>query len=259
MKTRANWVLAALLCVQCADKDRIAGGYDDVENPALQVALVDTLGHPYPVGGAAELRVYARYQNPAKDSLPLLKQTIAADTFDLIRDSVLLAAMADAAGRGTPWPSRDTVEFNVNVRATGAGMPAGGAEREAFVGDFLLVKGKDGVFRFRRRSGGGWQYPDAKGVLAARPIMAPPVLGQHGAIGDRGRQLSLQSVFIPGSPYAARIAEDGTFSFTSLARGKYDVKAVSSDAKIYTAADSLATGMEYIPSDWSEADILWIE
>ncbi|MEO7426812.1 MAG: hypothetical protein ABI036_16620 [Fibrobacteria bacterium] len=259
MKARANWALAALLCVHCADKDRIAGGYDDVENPAIQVALVDTLGNPYLVGGAAELRVYARYQNPAKDSLPLLKQSIAADTFGLIRDSVLLAAMAEAAGRGTPWPSRDTVEFNLTVSATGPGMLAAGAEREAFVGDFLLAKSKDGVFRFRRRSGSGWQYPDTKGVLAARPVMAPPVAGQLGAIGDRGRQLSLQAVFIPGSPYAAKIAEDGTFSFARLARGKYDVKAVSSDAKIYTAQDSLAAGMEYIPSDWSEADILWIE
>jgi hypothetical protein len=257
MKARAIWALGAFFCIHCADRDQVAGGYDDVENPAIQVSLLDTLGHPY---GAGEMRVYARYQNPTKDSLPLLEQSITAGASALIRDSALLAAMAKAQGRGTPWPSQDTVEFNLTVsapavKAAGIETPGG----EAFLGDFLLVKGTDGVHRFLRRSAGGLLHADSKGVLAAAPVLTRPVLGQHGGIGERGKQLSLQSVFIPGSPYSAKIAEDGSFGFARMARGKYDVKAVSLDAKIYTAQDSLATGTEYLPSDWSEADILWIE
>ncbi len=252
MKARAPWALATLVAIGCSKKDQVAGGYDDVENPAIQVSLQDTLGKPF---GAGEMRIYARYQNPGKDSTPVLEQTIAPGTAATVRDSALISAMGRAQSRGTRWPSQDTVEFNLNATASGG---------EAFLGDFLLVKGPDGLHRFMRRSGGSVLHADSKGVLAAIPVMAPPILNLRGNVGARGLQLALQSLFIPGSPYQAKITGDGSFTLARLARGKYDVKAVSLDGKVYTAADSLladsaSAAVEYAPADWSEADILWIE
>jgi hypothetical protein len=251
MRLRATWALAAsfcLLCLGCGQRETLSGGYDDVENPALAVTLLDTLGHPFQAG---EMRIYARYQNPGKDSTPLLEKVIASGSNALVRDTDLVSAMAAAESRGTPWPSRDTVEFNLSLTGTGT---------EAYLGDFLMVRGADGFRRFLRRSGGAILHADAQGVLTAAPVLAAPILGQRGNIGARGAALALESVFIPGSPYRAAVAGDGSFTFARMAKGNFDVKAVSADGKkIYTASDSLETGGGYAPADWAEADLLWIE
>ncbi len=237
---------AALLCLYCG-QDKVAGGYDDVENPALAVTLRDTLGKPY---AAAELRVYARYQNPFKDSVPVFVRSIASGSTLTLRDTALLPAMAQSKLRGTPWPSKDSVEFNL------VAADAGG---EAFLGGFLLVKGTNGANRFQRGLTGSVDYPDAKGILSVTPLMTAPVLNMRGQIGARGLELKLKTIFIAGSPYRAQVEGDGSFTLARLAVGRYDVKAVSGDAKVYTAQDSLITGSAYAPSDWSEADIIWVD
>ena len=71
--------------------------------------------------------------------------------------------------------------------------------------------------------------------------------------------VGLKRVFIPGSPYRAEIAGDGSFSLARLAAGRYEVKAVAADDKIYSALDSLSAGTEYPGSDWTEAEIIWVE
>ncbi|MEO6095259.1 MAG: hypothetical protein ABIW76_06175 [Fibrobacteria bacterium] len=245
--SRPICLLTALLCAFCGKPETVAGGYDDVENPALTVSLRDTLGRPY---AAAEIHLYARYQNPGKDSVPMYVRNAPAAKTIAIRDSLILAAMAGSKLLGTPWPSQDTVEFNLV-----ASDPAG----ETFLGDFQLLKGSNGAFRFQRRLPGSVVYPNSMGTLAVTPTMAGPVLNQRGRIGVRGLELKLKNVFIAGSPYRASIGGDGSFAFARLAPGRYDVKAVSEDAKIYTAADSLITGIEYLPADWSEADLIWVE
>ena len=246
MITRLVGLLLALMCAFCGP-DRFVGGYDDVENPALKVSLRDESGAPY---AAADIRLYARYQNPGKDSTPILVRSAPAAKTLSIRDSLILSAMADSKLRGTPWPSPDTVEFNLV-----ASSPAG----ETFLGDFQLLKGSNGAFRFQRRLPGSVVYPTGKGTLEVAPAMAGPVLNQRGRIGARGLDLKLKSVFIAGSPYRSAIGNDGSFAFARLAPGRYDVKAVSEDAKVYTAADSLVTGSEYGPADWSEAELIWVE
>lgn len=238
---------AAAMLLSCCAHEKVAGGFDDVENPALTVGLNDSLGAPY---GWGEIRIYARFQNPFEDSLILASTTVPAGATVSIRDTALLAAMGRAKLRGTPWPSKDTVEFNLMALA-----PAG----EALLGGFALVKTAAGPFRFQRKAGGSITYPDAKGILAASPTLASPVLGQRGSVGPRGAQLGLKSVFIPGSPYNASVGADGSFVLARMAAGRFEVKAVSADAKIYSAADSLVTGRNFVPSDWSEADIIWVE
>lgn len=246
MPPRLLLAMTALLCTFCADGD-LAGGFDDVENPALAVSLLDSLQQPF---GAGEIRIYARFQNPWKDSLPLIERSVAAGTALTLRDTALVAAMDRAVARGTPWPSRDTLEFNIL---------AAGARAEAFSDGFRMIKTGNGSYRFSRQAGGMTIRAGEKSVFKFDPTLEAAVTGQRGNIGTHGKELGLRSVFVPGSPYRAKIDSEGAFEVPRMARGLYDVKSESTDSKIYSAADSLEAGTEYLPSNWSEADLIWVE
>jgi hypothetical protein len=133
-----------------------------------------------------------------------------------------------------------------------------GAE-ESFGGDYLLVKGPSGPYVFKRLNPPeeGWNASD--GSLSTRLPLAAAVTGYAGSVGARGLELGLASMFIPGSPYKARIGPDGSFTLGRIAPGRYDVKAVDGDGKVYSSPDSLATDAAFAPSDWSEADIIWVD
>lgn len=242
MKSFPAALIAALLLFACQG-DKVAGGTDEVENPALTAVLAD--GH----GGAASgsVQVFARFQNPVKDAAPIL--SLAADGKAIITDSMLLLAMDSARIRGIPWKNRDTVAFN--LMGTNAAL-------EAFRGSYLLVRPAGGAYRFRRVHPGEEAYPDGKGSLSTALTMLPPVLACRGRVGPRGLELGLKSVFIPGSSYAAQVEADGSFAFSRLAQGRYEVKAMDKDAKVYSSFDSLNTATEFVPSDWTEADIIWL-
>lgn len=239
---RALAACFAVLWAACMN-DKLAGGFDDAENPSIRVAFSDSAGKP---AGAALINVYARYQNPFKDSLPILSLA-GAETVS-VRDTAVRSAFARALSRGTKSPSGDTLEFNLVATAPGG---------EAFLGGYALVRRATG-WGFIRRDGGSIAYADARGVLASAARLPAPVLGQRGTIGPRGLELGLRRVFVPGSPYAADLAADGSFAFGRMAAGRYELKAVAADEKVYTAADTLATGAGYSASDWSEADVIWI-
>lgn len=225
------------------------GGSDDVQNPAvspnpaLTVSLTDGSGNP--AGGT--LGLYARYQNPYKDSVPLLALPIGGDTVRL-EDTLVAAAFARAKARGTPTSSPDSLEFNLI-----AASPAG----EAFLGGYALIRRESGWDFLRRAEGQVW-YPDGKRNLRTGTRVLAPVLGQRGRIGARGLELGLKDVFVPGSPYKAALAADGSFTLAHVAAGRYEVKAISADEKIYTAADSLQAGTDFQAADWSEADVIWV-
>lgn len=243
-------IFLALLAVHCGD-DRVAGGYDDVENPALSVILRTEDGRDF---GPGQVKLYARYQNPARDTVPLLARTVAAGAAAAFTDSMVLAAMEAARLRGTPWHDRDSVEFNL-VASEQPGQPAAS---EAYAGRFVLVRIGSGYIFLQRREG-SVQYADTKGVLAVAPRMSDPVLKLRGQVGARGLDIGIASVFVPGTGYAAEVAVDGTFEFARIAGGRYELKALSRDEKVYSGVDSLITSEEYSASDWSEADLIWIE
>src|SRR5690606_4619337 len=199
--------------------------------------------------------VYARQQIPLRDPAPLLALTVPFGGAVSISDSSLLQAMAAAEARGVHWSNRDSVEFNLVASDIPGESPSG----EAYEGGFLLVRVGGAGYQFSRKVGGQIRYPDAKGVLASAPALAAPVMEMRGQVGAGGRELGLKSVFVPGSPYRAEIAGDGTFTLARMASGRYELNALSADEKIYTAADSLVTGSEYSASDWSEAELIWIE
>lgn len=243
--------LMGMLIVACAD-DKVAGGYDDVENPALTLSLLDPQGGAF---GRGEIKVYARYQNPTLDTLPLLVRAPSASGQAVLHDSDLVAAMRVARDRGVSWPTPDTVEFNIVSKADAA---------EAFAGDFTLERaGIGSIYRFRERKDGSIVlHADPKGNLPVSLLMGPPVLGLKGNVGARGLELSLKSVFVAGSPYWALVAADGSFTLTRMAKGRYQVKAMSTDDKVYSAADTLVAdpaAPPFAPADWSEADLIWIE
>jgi hypothetical protein len=242
-----------ILIVACSDNGKLAGGYDDVENPALTLSLKDPQGKPYGAGGS-EVKVYARFQNPVLDTVPVL--TLAPSGAGTVRldDTVLVAAMRLARARGIPWPTTDTVEFNIVGSAPTA---------EAYSGNFVLSKSAGTVYGFRQRVDAATVLQaDRKGTLSVTLSMGAPILGFHGSIGTRGMDLGLKSLFIPGSPYFAQIASDGSFTLARLGSGKYEVKAMSDDGKVYSAADTLNTDRidsGYTASEWSEADIIWVK
>jgi|GEM_PF-1979600 len=241
-----------ILIAACAKEDRLTGGYDDVENPALTLSLQDPQGSAFSQG---EIKVYARYQNPTLDTLPLLVRAPSASGQTVLHDSELVAAMRVARDRGISWPNPDSVEFNV-VSKSGPG--------EAFAGDFILARDAVGsIFRFRQRKDATTiLHADAKGNLPVSLPMGPPVLGLKGSVGTRGLELGLNSIFIAGSPYWTLVAADGSFTMARMAKGRYQVKAMSTDGKIYAAADTLladSAAAPFSPSDWSEADLIWIE
>ena len=223
---------------------RFTGGFDDAENPAIRVALADADGRPY---GAATLNVYARYQNPYRDSLPILSFPASADSA-VLTDTALQSAFLRAQAAGTPSPSRDTLEFNLIATAPGG---------EAFLGGFALIRRSAG-WGFIRKADGAVRYPDANGVLAAEARLLAPILGQRGQIGPRGLELGLKRLFVPGSPYASELAADGSFSLARIAAGRYELKAMAEDEKVFTAADSLEAGAAYPGSEWSEAEVIWV-
>ena len=224
------------------------GGTDEVENPAvteLTANLRDGQGRP----ASGNVTVYARFQNPLRDSLPLLSRPAGAQGAGF-RAEDLLAAMDSASRAGVPWTNRDSVAFNL--------VGASGAE-EGFGGDYLLVKGPSGPYLFKRLNPPeeGWNAAD--GSLTTQLPLAAAVAGYAGSVGARGLELGLASMFIPGSPYKAPIRPDGSFTLARIAPGRYDVKAVDGDGKVYSSPDSLATDAAFSPSGWSEADVIWVD
>src|SRR4051812_32400926 len=79
------------------------GGSDDVQNPgvaqnpAVSVSLTDGAGNP--AGGT--LSLYARYQNPFKDSVPLLAFAVSGTPAKPV-DTLVTAAFARAQAQGIP-------------------------------------------------------------------------------------------------------------------------------------------------------------
>jgi hypothetical protein len=225
------------------------GGSDDVENPSalpdpsVSVSLLDAAGNP----AAGTLSLYARYQNPFKDSVPLLSLPVSGGPAK-VEDTLVAAAFARARARGTPSPSADTLEFNLLASSPGG---------EAFLGGYALVHRPAG-WDFIRRADGGVLYPDERRILRTEARMPAPILGQRGRIGPRGLELGLKNVFVPGSPYKAALDADGSFTLARIAAGRYGLKAISSDEKVYAAADSLEAGAAYDGSEWSEAEVIWV-
>jgi hypothetical protein len=238
----------ALLFLFSCSQERVAGGYDDVENPALTLALKDPQGNAF---GSGEVKVYARFQNPALDTLPLVNQLTSANGTLTLSDSTLVAAMAKARDRGVPWPTADSIEFNIVSKTASA---------EAFTGNFILARTLGTTYRFRQKMEGTTvRYPDAKGLLTAAPTMKPPVLNLQGNVGPIGQEVMLVTLIIPGSPYLAPIADDGSFTIARIAAGRYDLKGMSSDGKVYGAENLLDTDSSYSAANWSEVDLIWIE
>jgi hypothetical protein len=235
--------LLALAISACLDRN-VDGGTDEVENPALASALLDAKGNPV----AGSIRVFARTQNPARDSLPVLELPVGGAGLRLTA-AALHAAMEDAAEKGIPWGNRDSIAFNLVGTASSL---------EAFRDGFLLYRDAGGRFEFRRQSApGAGDYYTGRTYHTRLPL-ATAVTGYAGSVGPDGVGLGLRILFIPGSPYKAEIASDGSFVLARIAAGRYDVKALDAGGKVYSASDSLGTDGGFAPAEWSEADLIWL-
>jgi hypothetical protein len=241
-------LIVALACLLSCTQERVAGGYDDVENPALTLSFKDPQGNAL---GISEVKVYARFQNPALDTIPLVAKTTLVNGTLTLSDTTLVTAMANARDRGVPWPTADSIEFNIVSSTTTA---------ESFTENFILARTLGPTYRFRQRINATTViYPNAKGTLTSASVMKPPVLGLKGNVGPIGLEVNLVTLIIPGSPYQAKIADDGSFTIARIASGMYAVKGMSSDGKVYGAENLLNTDSSYSAANWSEVDLIWIE
>jgi hypothetical protein len=214
-----------------------------VDNPALTATLRTAGGQAQ----AGSVRVFARYQNPTRDSQPVLSLP-AGEGGAVIPAKTLFEAMEAASAAGVPWKDRDSVAFNL--------VGSAGAD-EAFRAEYLLLRGPGGRYAYERiLPPEGGPYPD--GSLATSLPMAPAVQAYRGSVGADGRSLGLRVIFVPGSPYHAEVSADGSFTIARIAAGRYAVRALDGDGKVYQPADSLATDSAFAPEEWSEADIIWI-
>jgi hypothetical protein len=240
-------VFFAMGCGGEATKPDFTGGSDDVENPAITVALRDPQGNAF---GSGEVKIYARFQNPTLDTTPLLTQSVAAGTKFTLTDSMVLKAMQVAALKGVSWPSLDTVEFNILGRSPVA---------EAFIGNFFLARKGATKYHFHQRMQADTvRNAFSDGTLPVTLAMKSPVVGLQGKLGVNAFGLGLKSVFVAGSPYWAAVT-DSTFTLARIAVGRYPLKAMSLDGKVYEAANPLNTDSAYTAENWAEGDLIWIE
>jgi len=235
--------LALPLLFACEDK--VAGGYDDVENPAITVALTDGVAP-----GAGEVAVYARHQSPLDNPLPLLTAASDADGMVVWHDTDIVKAMALAQTQGIPWPHPDTIAFNLTGQNAGS---------EAFQIDVELIRLSPTAYRFQRRDGTLIVTAGPKGKLPVTLPLKPAILNFAGKVGAAGEGLRLHSVFVSGSPYAAAVNADGGFTLPRLAAGSYELKAKSQEGKIYTSENALNTDSAFTAENWFEAEVIWIE
>ena len=126
------------------------------------------------------------------------------------------------------------------------------------------------------RSPRGATYPSVEAMLAAEPgvqalAMCQPPQARFEAAGANSKLLPAR----PDNPtllkiyglYKQATQGDNTEkkpSFSDIvARAKWDAwnvhKGVSADDKVYTASDSLSTDADFDASDWSEAEVIWVQ
>lgn len=246
---------ACIHWIGCSD-NRVAGGYDDVENPALSLAFQNESGKTFNQG---TVKVYARYQNPALNDKPIFASIINATGITKLHDSDLVKAMTSAATQGITWPNKDTIGFNILFQSVELSSTTA---YETYEPDFIAIRNPStNLYQFQQiKPNSKVLYPNLKGQLEINLPATSPALNLKGSVGTNGLDLNLKTVFISGSPYWATINADGSFSLNQLAKGKYNVKALSTDNKVYTASDSMDTqsSTPFNPSNWSEADIIWI-
>jgi hypothetical protein len=237
--------LLALVAMACFD-DEVAGGYDDVENPALSVAVLGPQGQP---ALSARVELFAQWQNPLQDSQPLL-QVDAVQGKAIVRDSQLVVAMRSLHQRGTPWPSADTLAFQLVARLD---------NQESFESGYLLLRNAQGAYQFYRQQPGGLLSGE-KNVLATTSTLSSAIIPFEGTVGEVGQSLGLKSVFVAGSPYRAQVDAQGRFQFARIAGGRFDLKAQASDGKVYGAPNAMQTdaAIPYQAQDWVESDVIWI-
>jgi len=247
--------IALCLLWACSGDDRLGGGYDNVENPALALTFQNKTGSTINKGG---VKIFARYQNPITHANPILTTSISSATPSLFKfhDTDLVKAITNAKLAGITWPNADSIEFNALYESDGS------ETLETFSSDFLLVKVNGGkLYQFQQfKNSSTTLYPDSKHLLTLTLPTDAPVLHLKGSIGTKGLDLSLTQVFVSGSPYWSKIDSSGVFTIDRIAKGKFLLKALSADKKVYTASDSLnsESTAPYNPANWSEADIICI-
>ncbi|MEO6097072.1 MAG: hypothetical protein ABIW76_15895 [Fibrobacteria bacterium] len=235
-KGLASAGFALTLCMSCL------GGSDGVENPKLELRFEPGGGQ---AATAGRVSLYAVDRDPALDSLPLLAKAFTgrdAVTFTPEELDSAIARGLRLRGRSPDSASDTLLEFN--VVAVSGGL-------EAWVPGFRYQ-------RLGRRSGFARAEPGNPadlgpfGKLSETHALPPAILDVRGRIGLTGKELGIDYVFIPGSPYVSRVDSGQGLAFPRLPSGVYGLVGADRDSSLYFgAADSLDTGdSTYVAKAW---------
>lgn len=219
------------------------GGSDGVENPKMELRFAPGNSQ----ASAGQVRLYSKYRNPARDSLPLLAKSFSGSgAVSFTSEEMDKAIARELRLRGVvPKDGRaDTVlAFNV-VAST--------PDREALVAGFRYL---------RQGSRAGFARvvaPDTsvaqgafKGLSETYPLPLA-VLDFKGRLGKAGAELGIDYVFIPGSPYLSTVDANRDLAFQRLPQGIFGLVGADQDSSLYfSAADSLNTAdTAFVAKSW---------
>jgi hypothetical protein len=235
-------VVAAGFMAGCMD-----GGSDGIENPKVELQFQGPDGTTQ---GTGEIKVYARYMNPAEGDKPLLTKSFTGQAIASVSAEELDAVLKTALGKAS-LPDT-TVDFNV-LAVSG--------EREA------LVLG----FRYKRAGSklsfaqAPWKQEAAFTAELRRKVnLLDAVKGFKGTMGANGVSFGINYVYIPGSPYRADVvgvdasAKRGEFSFTRMGAGTYDLFGVNEESDTtFKSGDTLNTSdTAYTAKTWDIINII---
>lgn len=216
------------------------GGSDGVENPKLEIRFEPGDGQA-PAAGRVSL--YSMDLDPVHDSLPLLAKTFSGQaSFTPEELDSAIARELRLRGRDKDIGADTLVGFNVVATSDG---------REAWVPGFRYRR-QGGRSGFTRAEPGSAADAGPFGALSETHALPPAVLDFRGRLGLTGKELGIDYVFIPGSPYYSRVDSGLGLAFPRLPSGVYGLVGADRDSSLYFgAADSLDTrDSAYVAKAW---------
>ena len=227
--------LAAIALAGCGD-NRLAGTSSGVDNPQLTVAFRDGDGTALRVTG--DLNIYAQDQNPAVDPQPLW--TIKLKSTSLTNLSAEDIARINASGAAKVAVAKVSAVSNIVVADSAADSSLSfNLQLKTEEGTGLLTFGLTYNPETKK-------FTNVDGSKLSRLDMQPkPLVRFVAQVSKVAVDGLVNRIYIPGTPFQATLVDSG-FVFEDLPEGKFPLRLLDGEGRIFTVAESLDTKTEKI-------------